>query len=83
MMFYIGGGKKEVIEFNWSRQHLFDKYLASVLLEKCLLAPIAKVNRLETKPKSKWRPLPLSTIEMQKIGTKKLRLSSARIMEIA
>ncbi len=39
--------------------------------------------KVESKEKSKWRPLPMSTIEFNKMSTKKLHITSAQSMEIA
>jgi hypothetical protein len=36
-----------------------------------------EVMKLEGKEKSKWRPLPMSTIEFNKMATKKLHITSA------
>jgi len=36
-----------------------------------------KVMKVEGKDKSKWRPLPMSTIEFNKMATKKLHITSA------
>jgi DNA topoisomerase-3 len=33
--------------------------------------------KVESKEKSKWRPLPMSTIEFNKMSTKKLHITSA------
>jgi len=48
------------------------------------LAKIPFFNKkVSRKPAVKYRPYPMATINLQKIGTAKLRLSSHRIMEIA
>lgn len=44
---------------------------------------MAEVMKVQTCPKSKWRPLPLNTIELQKLASRKLHISSSRLMEIA
>ena len=71
------------MEFSWSRNRLFDEYCARVIFEKCLEFPEANVIKVQTHPKSKWRPSPLNTIELQKLGVRKLHISSSRLMEIA
>ena len=50
------------VDFRWKRLHLFDQLLCRVLYEKCIEQPIAKVEKVQSKPKSKWRPLPLDTV---------------------
>lgn len=50
-----------------------------MLLDK----PTARVVDLQKMPTTRWRPKPLSTTEMQKLGTSKLKLTSGNIMECA
>ncbi|KND04904.1 uncharacterized protein SPPG_08857 [Spizellomyces punctatus DAOM BR117] len=70
-------------KFDWGRTHLFDQHFTLVLYEKCMDNPTATVASVNTKPKSKWAPLPLTTVEFQKAGSRILRISSDRIMSIA
>ena len=65
------------------RNRLYDEYCSRLLYEKCLEKPEALVMKVETRPKSKWRPSPLNTIELQKLASRKLHMSSSRVMEIA
>ena len=37
-------------------------------LEICQEYPIARVEKCQSNPKSKFRPLPLETVELQKLG---------------
>jgi len=71
------------VKFNWSRGHLFDRMVVTVIFERCLAARYAKVTRVQTKPTSKWKPLPLTTVELQKMGSRYLRMDSHRIMHVA
>ena len=71
------------MEFSWNRNRLFDEYCSRLLYEKCLQNPEAHVLKVETRPKSKWRPAPLNTIELQKLASRKLHMTSSRLMEIA
>jgi hypothetical protein len=50
------------VDFRWKRVHLFDHLSCHVLYEKCVEQPVAKVENVQSKPKSKWRPLPLDTV---------------------
>lgn len=52
-------------EFNWQRQRLFDEAACRALFEVCKENPTASVLNVDRKPKTKWRPLPLSTVELQ------------------
>ena len=49
----------------------------------CTEAPTARVEQCRSKPKSKWRPLPLDTVELEKLSSRKLRLSARATMTIA
>jgi DNA topoisomerase-3 len=68
------------VNFNWRRVHLFDRAAVTVMLERCLTARVAKVVKVTKKPTSKWRPLPLTTVDLQMMGSKYLRLNSSQIM---
>ena len=71
------------VTFSWRRHRLFDRAAVIILFERCLSARIAKVIKLQKKPTSKWRPLPLTTVELQKLGSMFLRIDSQRVMKIA
>jgi DNA topoisomerase-3 len=70
-------------KFKWDRGNLFDHHLTLVLYEVCIQNPIGTITNIAANPKSKWAPLPLTTVEMQKLGTKYLKMSSDRIMTVA
>ncbi|KAF2664070.1 prokaryotic type I DNA topoisomerase [Microthyrium microscopicum] len=71
------------VNFNWVRGHLFDRMAVVLLFERCLNAKFAKVIKMERKPTSKWRPLPLTTVELQKNGSRFLQMNSSRVMAVA
>ncbi|XP_028400889.1 DNA topoisomerase 3-alpha-like [Dendronephthya gigantea] len=70
-------------EFNWKRVRLFDRLACAVLHEECVENPMATVVNQITKPKSKWRPLPLDTVELEKLASRKLRINAKETMKIA
>ncbi len=70
------------VTFSWARHRLFDRASVVILFERCLTARIAKVIKLQKKPTSKWRPLPLTTVELQKLGSMFLRMDSQRVMKV-
>lgn len=49
------------VEFSWKRNRLFDEQACIVLHDVCMENPLATVQNVKSKPKSKWRPLPLDT----------------------
>lgn len=71
------------VNFKWARGHLFDRMMVVILFERCLLARTATVTKVQTRPTSKWRPLPLTTVELQKCGSRFLRMDSQRVMQHA
>jgi DNA topoisomerase-3 len=71
------------VNFNWKRVHLFDRMMVTILYERCLQAKTATVLKMQKRPTSKWRPLPLTTVELQKMGSRFLRMDSQRVMKIA
>ncbi|KAI2624030.1 DNA topoisomerase [Hypomontagnella submonticulosa] len=71
------------VNFNWSRHRLFDRASVVILYERCLAAKIAKVVKVQEKPTKKWKPLPLTTVELQKMATRFLRMTGQQAMETA
>ncbi|KAK4634893.1 DNA topoisomerase 3 [Fulvia fulva] len=71
------------VNFKWSRNHLFDRMVVVILFERCLAVRTARVTKVQTKPTSKWKPLPLTTVELQKCGSRFLRMDSQTIMNVA
>uniref|UniRef100_A0A3B5MK04 DNA topoisomerase n=1 Tax=Xiphophorus couchianus TaxID=32473 RepID=A0A3B5MK04_9TELE len=62
---------------------------ANKLIQRCVsAAPAANtthstVTSVTSKPKSKWRPLPLDTVELEKLASRKLRINAKETMKIA
>ncbi|CAH7669233.1 DNA topoisomerase [Phakopsora pachyrhizi] len=71
------------VEFKWKRQRLFDWHPAFVLYELCADDPEATIKDVQLKPAVKWKPLPLTTVELQKSGSRLLRLTPKQILDIA
>ena len=78
---YTRGGMD--VNFLWNRHRLFDRMAVTILFERCITARLAKVTDIQQKPTSKWRPLPLTTVELQKLGSMFLRMDSQRVMKVA
>lgn len=76
----LGSGRTS---FTWSRVRLFDRLVCAILMERCVVEAKALVKRVIKKPKSKLRPLPLRTVELQKFASRYLKISSDKVMEIA
>ncbi|XP_059509987.1 DNA topoisomerase 3-alpha isoform X2 [Stegostoma tigrinum] len=71
------------VEFNWKRHRLFNHTACLVLYQICMEDPVATVLDVFTKPKSKWRPLPLDTVELEKLVSRKLKINAKETMRIA
>ncbi|KAK4137280.1 prokaryotic type I DNA topoisomerase [Trichocladium antarcticum] len=71
------------VNFNWARHRLFDRMAVVILYERCLVAKKAKVTKVQEKPTKKWKPLPLTTVELQKMATRFLRLTGQQAMTVA
>ena len=71
------------VTFLWDRHRLFDRAVVTILFERCLFAQTASITDVKTKPASKWRPLPLTTVELQKQGSRFLHMDSQRVMKVA
>uniref|UniRef100_A0A8B9L0I2 DNA topoisomerase n=1 Tax=Astyanax mexicanus TaxID=7994 RepID=A0A8B9L0I2_ASTMX len=73
----------ECVEFSWKRNRLFNHTACLVLYQMCMEEPLATVLSVTSKPKSKWRPLPLDTVELEKLASRKLKISAKETMKIA
>lgn len=71
------------VRFSWARGHLFDRLAVTIIFEQCLIAKTAKVTKMTKKPTKKWKPLPLTTVELQKMGSRFLRMTSQEVMTTA
>lgn len=71
------------INFRWKRDRLYDRVATTFLYESCLEDGEAVVTELVGRPKNKWRPVPLATIELQKRASRFLRLGAEQLMSAA
>ncbi|XP_015264887.1 PREDICTED: DNA topoisomerase 3-alpha [Gekko japonicus] len=71
------------VDFNWKRNRLFNHMACLILYQICLEDPLATVVEVGSRPKSKWRPLPLDTVELEKLASRKLRINAKETMRIA
>ena len=62
---------------------MFDKHLVLVLMEKIKGAAEATVIAVNRSRKTKKKPIPLNTISMHKLASKKLHFSASKTMELA
>ncbi|KAM6186541.1 DNA topoisomerase 3-alpha isoform 2-T2 [Rhynchocyon petersi] len=75
--------KDGIVEFNWKRHRLFNHTACLVLYQLCMEDPLATVVEVHSKPKSKWRPYALDTVELEKLASRKLKINAKETMRIA
>ncbi|OWR45303.1 prokaryotic DNA topoisomerase [Danaus plexippus plexippus] len=73
----------ESTDFLWDRVKIFDKDICNIFYNMCLENKTATVVNVETKPKTKWRPLPLDTVELEKQASRLLKINAKTTMKIA
>ncbi|CAF1452102.1 unnamed protein product, partial [Adineta steineri] len=73
----------EFCEFTWERNRLFEHQPCLMIYDMIMDEPLAKVMDIKSKNKSKWRPAALDTVEMEKLASRKLRMTGKKTMEIA
>ncbi|KAI9507464.1 DNA topoisomerase [Russula earlei] len=76
-------GNQEETPFTWGRGHLFDFAVAYAIYAGVLEDNMARVTKVTKKNTKKWKPLPLTTVELQKSGSRLLKLSPKKILDIA
>lgn len=71
------------INFHWDRHRLFDRHVCFALYELCLRAGEVCVESIVKRVTRKWRPVPLNTVQLQKLAAIHLRMASEKTMHIA
>ena len=62
---------------------LFDRTLCTALYEEMIENPEAVVLSVRENVRRKWKPIPLGTVAMQTIASRKLGMSSAESLKCA
>ncbi|KAG8891714.1 DNA topoisomerase [Tulasnella sp. 408] len=73
--------EEDQTEFTWRRGRLFDFDIAVALYEYVLENAMATVTKVTKKNVKKWKPLPLTTVELQKSGSRLLRMAPKKILD--
>ncbi|RDB16720.1 DNA topoisomerase 3 [Hypsizygus marmoreus] len=79
----VSSGNGEDTVFQWKRGHLFDQDVAVSIYDYVLSDPLARVTKVTKKSTKKWKPLPLTTVELQKAGSRLLRLAPKKVLDVA
>ncbi|KAI7867136.1 DNA topoisomerase [Spinellus fusiger] len=69
--------------FHWMKDRLTDPHACYAIYEGCISNGPAKITMLKESKTSKKKPLPLTTIELQKKLCRILKISGEQIMKIA
>ena len=77
------GEEEQETPFTWKRGHLFEFEVAVALYEHVLAAPEARVTKVVTKNTKKWKPLPLTTVDLQKAGSRLLKISPKNVLDVS
>ena len=75
-------GEEVETPFTWRRGHIFEFEPAVALYEFVLLDPTAHVTKVTNKNTKKWKPLPLTTVDLQKAGSRLLRISPKKVLDV-
>ena len=71
------------VSFRWARERIFDQATSAIFYERCVQNPTARIADVKRKRKHKYKPLPLSTVELQKLASRHLRFTSEKTMRLA
>ena len=75
--------ERKKVQFSWARNRLFERMSTVILYERCLEAKKATVTKVQEKPTRKFKPLPLTTVELQKAAARLLRMNAAEALKHA
>ncbi|ODQ60673.1 hypothetical protein WICANDRAFT_61239 [Wickerhamomyces anomalus NRRL Y-366-8] len=73
----------KTVRFSWKKSRLFDRVAAVVLYENCMKSDRGTITNVKSSPTSKWRPLPLTTVELQKSCSLYFKMSAKESLECA
>lgn len=81
----LDGGSDIEVTFNWERDKLFDKAAVEALYSMAQIESndTVRIKKIASTRKTKRKPVPLTTVALQKLGTSKLKMSSHDVMKIA
>lgn len=81
----VKGDTNGELSFTWDRGHLFDRLSVLTFYETCLelAGNVATLVSKETKPVTKYRPLPLTTVELQKNCARYFKLNAKQSLAAA
>ncbi|GMM36066.1 DNA topoisomerase 3 [Saccharomycopsis crataegensis] len=72
--------------FTWTKPSMFDRMTATVLYANCMSQPrndFGKIIAKQENPTSNYKPLPLTTVELQKIAARTYRMTAKDTLKAA
>ena len=78
-----GRSRGRTLKMNWKRGRIYDHVLALAFFDVCRDFGEATVTNIYGRPKNRWRPIPLATVELQKRCAKFLNIGSESFMHSA
>ncbi|OLY80519.1 DNA topoisomerase 3-alpha [Smittium mucronatum] len=74
---------KEKAVFKWKRGKLYDLEACFAIYANCLEEKEAVISNVTSSRKLKYKPIPLSTVEMEKMSIRYLKMNSQKTMKVA
>ncbi|KAH3686740.1 hypothetical protein WICPIJ_002283 [Wickerhamomyces pijperi] len=71
------------VKFTWKRGRLYDRMSAVVIYEYCMRQTTATIRSIESNQTYKYKPLPLTTVQLQKSCSLYFKLSAKQSLEAA
>ncbi|WFD06228.1 DNA topoisomerase [Malassezia vespertilionis] len=71
------------VAFHWARKHLFEERIVQTLHKRCRDAGAATVTKTTERPVTKRKPTPLTTVELQKSGSRLFGMAPKRVLDVA
>lgn len=71
------------LKLNWKRGRLFDRLSTLIIFKKCMESDAGKIINVQSKPTSKYKPLPLTTVQLQKACSLYFKMSAKESLEAA
>jgi DNA topoisomerase-3 len=71
------------LKFSWKKTRLFDRLSTLIIYKKCMDFDFGTITDLQSKPTSKYKPLPLTTVQLQKSCSLYFKMSAKESLEAA
>lgn len=69
--------------FSWTKNRFFDRLYVTLLYQNCMRYKEGEIIDVKKQVKTNWRPLPLTTVELQKDCSRYFKMSAKRALDLA